>query len=952
MPPSVKKLEPLATPSSIEARGTARSQQQYQLGPVGTNPSLSANKETKAPHAQDAWQEPFNGSRGGFPGESASLPPILTSAPSAHGETNYVGRQLHHNSTSLTSALPSPSLTNEPSPAAAPTHGDSSGRVASLIPDATLIPKLQPDALQSGPPVSASPNIHKQAVTVTGQPQETPQLLGQNRTNKSYVPPLQQMAQGAMAALLPAEPDRSRPRLAPKDGNAENVEHPRKRSRRDNGPISNSEDPRPPVDPLAHCCQILDQRIREFNNYQSLGSMVEKARYRILRDACGNGDLFYVVLHRFFCLWTRDKARVHAAFSIQSNYIDLAFNSLLIVLRNNQEMPNIHLVWFSDFPGFLTQIPGFDNIRMQISDFLLHFATKWMPLLNEIGVRKYPLLAWEPRVLLRCCSHTLESILFTLSRRGLGIDDGPLATELTNLFAKDQRKEYQMAERNASVQDVSISREDMVVLYKTLMGQALRREAQQAAASAATPPPQPTAVQPPPMNFLQAQPQPQQPQQQQQQQQSTAHPSPILQHPQFHAFHQQSRGSRPVEPQLPVNFYGQNQQTHRQGDEGTPGGPLDSRFVLRSNQPPADVPRLLQNTGQLMSSQGSPAMPNASIQLPSLRYQPLMANGIPQPYPAGMGLQPQQRYAPHVAGPHPQAFRRHATWGQPATSLPQSPDVSHPPGEWHIRNAGAQVQVQAQGQAQARVPVNIPPHMQAHLPSPTQLQFNAQASPLQAPRLPPSNQPTQQLVSTVQGRHTQSPAPASGQALSASPTQQQNQLFLPPVRQIQRCRSRQSHSHSQHTTHPVSENEYPSSSHDWTSVQSSLHLVSLRSPERVPSIAEGTRYYQFFEKFIVKPLAVTPQTGISILQFRLSPEELTNIPTTTNSLDELPISRYFNGCHRYRVRLCRGGRAFLLMKEAGQYPAVIGLSIFTYHSISSQNCSAEGGISITIYPLS
>lgn len=137
-------------------------------------------------------------------------------------------------------------------------------------------------------------------------------------------------------------------------------------------------------------------------------------------------------------------------------------------------------------------------------------------------------------------------------------------------------------------------------------------------------------------------------------------------------------------------------------------------------------------------------------------------------------------------------------------------------------------------------------------------------------------------------------------------------MHSPPIQHIVRAppeqmrpRTAESPTQSQHEVVPLPETEYPQNEHDWSSLRHGLHLVHLRSPRRVPPEPHGrTRYYQFVSHFAVEPRAVHAQTGLRILQFGVSPEDLSKVVRTSNS-NTLPVALYHGGSLRYRLRMCR-----------------------------------------------
>ena len=102
----------------------------------------------------------------------------------------------------------------------------------------------------------------------------------------------------------------------------------------------------------------------------------------------------------------------------------------------------------------------------------------------------------------------------------------------------------------------------------------------------------------------------------------------------------------------------------------------------------------------------------------------------------------------------------------------------------------------------------------------------------------------------------------------------------------------------------IRENEFPMSPHGWTSVEVSAHLPQLRSPKRIPAQRGSGRYLQYVCKYIVKPTRIDPGDGIRTLEFTLSAEDLSRIPTKGYMPLGLPARYHFEGSCRYRLRCC------------------------------------------------
>ncbi|RDA95874.1 hypothetical protein CP533_5141, partial [Ophiocordyceps camponoti-saundersi (nom. inval.)] len=174
--------------------------------------------------------------------------------------------------------------------------------------------------------------------------------------------------------------------------------------------------------------------------------------YKMLDLACSKGDLFYLVFHQAFCLWSLNNSYAHAFLSASPQVVDHAFHLLLRVWRQNSELPMHHLQWFAAFPVFLNSSAYRGNLlsRDQVScitplvhSFLAKLVLNQDLIPLQVPQRGFPLMAWELRHALQCPSPVLRWVLFTCSRRYLGIrDDSEAQKLLSHLFEVDSRSEY------------------------------------------------------------------------------------------------------------------------------------------------------------------------------------------------------------------------------------------------------------------------------------------------------------------------------------------------------------------------------------------------------------------------------------------------------------------------------------------------------------------------------
>ncbi|KAG5960746.1 hypothetical protein E4U58_004549 [Claviceps cyperi] len=107
-----------------------------------------------------------------------------------------------------------------------------------------------------------------------------------------------------------------------------------------------------------------------------------------------------------------------------------------------------------------------------------------------------------------------------------------------------------------------------------------------------------------------------------------------------------------------------------------------------------------------------------------------------------------------------------------------------------------------------------------------------------------------------------------------------------------------------YSTLPLPQSQYPLSPYSWTSVQSGLHLVRLRSPDRTNSGGDGTRYYQFVSGFALDPTPICPRRGVQKFEFTVTADDF-SIKSSLKRTEDTVAHHFRHGSLRYRLRLIR-----------------------------------------------
>lgn len=570
---------------------------------------------------------------------------------------------------------------------------------------------------------------------------------------------------------------------------------------------------------LDHWTKQLDTHLRLCGGMTAPANDLDRLRYQYLRQACTLGDVPYAILHQLVCHWTIQQSAVTQNLpNVRADIVERAMNMLQIILRSNQGLTNNHLSWFARFP--LPTLGDVLYFQDEIGDFLLAFAQHWQRLVESFHLRQVPLTAYELNIILRCRSEILQGTLFTVSRRTMQIPD-IAATPLNELFVEDQASEARIAgDAGLPPEEIAVIRQDFYVRYRARV-ESIRRAAYGSGLERPNPGPQNGGV-------------------------GFAHPNLPP-----------SQGMQPLAagaftpPLAPT--YTANQTIPSPGGfngaHGSPamqysrqnGGPQGAfaGYVLPSDGPlhGPSLPRGNRNSGahggQVANAANNLVHPSEQV----LNSSSWESNVRPQnPSPA-----------------HP-ANRIISAGVQPLASAPQQrpADSEHPRAQFSPR------------------PLSLPQEQRFYTP-PT-----GQAAPLNQAQVPPSQPSAASPMSTSVAPRMPTPVAAQQATQQAIPQQ-------------------------------ILQHEYPRSPYDWTSVSNGAHLPQLRSPKRRPirSPIPSSRYFQYVTAFAVKPTHLPPEKGLRQLEFTLPKTDVDKIPTTSrDELTDLPVCYYFDGCHRYRLRLC------------------------------------------------
>jgi hypothetical protein len=198
--------------------------------------------------------------------------------------------------------------------------------------------------------------------------------------------------------------------------------------------------------------QLIKAHIASVGGTQNLNNGLERPRFQLLQEACENQDVFYVVLHQLFCVWDFNSQELAGVAGLPMGpALILAFKIVGHLIRDNQGLAPNHLKWFSLFPSPLKDLlrtsEPYRRTVNEVGFFLTRLASDWGPLSKQCQARGYPPLVDELVNRMGLLSPVLQGIVFTATRRNLGLDDVPFGNDMEEIFREDKMGHQELALR-------------------------------------------------------------------------------------------------------------------------------------------------------------------------------------------------------------------------------------------------------------------------------------------------------------------------------------------------------------------------------------------------------------------------------------------------------------------------------------------------------------------------
>jgi zinc finger MIZ domain-containing protein len=667
---------------------------------------------------------------------------------------------------------------------------------------------------------------------------------------------------------------------------------------------------------------MIEAHIDSVGGRMNLNAGLEKPRFQLLTEACNSEDAFYVALHQVFCVWDFDQNEVASIQGFPDRHVlHMAFKVLGQLIRDNEQLAPNHKKWFAGFPSPLSHLmrtsEPYRNAMADVGIFLGKLAAQWVPLSMECNKRGYPPLVDELVNRMGLLSPILQGVVFTATRRTMGISDGEAGTRAESLFKRDQRDHQMLAARYNTNQpptakEVNERNHQLANEYMNLHNQVVqqRRVSGSTFGSPLGQLPTPTPVVPSNGHI--------------QQSAQTPSASPWQQQPP----HQTSWNQNMPSPDPAGNWQFSNQQAQMMG-RTTAGSPNPS--IVAGRPPSVDAHRVYPNTPSPTLLQGlsmqSPVQQGFQFP-PAVRsnsgQMQVSQNGAAYSGPNGTFSQnniphvdPSTQQQTHIIIQQQQPQQVATQYqGQAQHNLAsyQQAYSSHQ-GQWQ-QNPLQQQQQQQQAMAQQQQLQQIQQQQQQHVLSQQVLNMNRTAQLRQSSNgaidLQQRVHSRNNSVSSS-GRRTPGVNPMSGPSSRPNPASGQSPRRPQPVfiDQIQ------SDIQAYNQIHPLNRPLVPPLGyvHPQQPVNpemTALHQAHIRSPLLIPVDAppaninkdEPTfRYYQSVRGFVLDPTRISTTTPLSKFEFRVSATEFQLIPKDGPPSNTQLATRHFRrGTLQYRLR--------------------------------------------------
>ncbi|KAH8798375.1 hypothetical protein F5884DRAFT_758826 [Xylogone sp. PMI_703] len=220
--------------------------------------------------------------------------------------------------------------------------------------------------------------------------------------------------------------------------------------------------------------EILDSLISSFHKDIAQAGRVGpnadfEPRIRLLNKACQVKDVFCLVLHQLYCLWSMDQKQVQRILGRSKDYyIAPAMDILGHWLGSNKD---IDVKWFSTMPFSLSDPRAsglYRQVAANVGSFLAKMVSHWTQLVGECITRGYPPLVGELVEQIGLVSPVLQHMMFQTVSRNMKICDS-MQRNFSEVFDTDQRGYIDYISQGAKPEEIRNSDQNIRQMYNDIL---------------------------------------------------------------------------------------------------------------------------------------------------------------------------------------------------------------------------------------------------------------------------------------------------------------------------------------------------------------------------------------------------------------------------------------------------------------------------------------------------
>ncbi|SZF02608.1 unnamed protein product [Blumeria hordei] len=223
---------------------------------------------------------------------------------------------------------------------------------------------------------------------------------------------------------------------------------------------------------------MIEAQLKSVGGLESLNIGLERPRFQLLTEACNADDLFYVILHQLFVIWDSKPQEVLSIPNVpDAKILQAGFVIIGKLIHENDQLAPNHRRWFSGFPIPLLDLwKNSDRCRRTLVDVFIcieKLTNHWYNSMYDCKTRGCPFLVDELVSKLGILSPIFQGVLFTATRRNMGIQGEDAIKAMEQVFKRDQTEHQNLMARLSTtnpptVKEVHDRNNALIITYQKL----------------------------------------------------------------------------------------------------------------------------------------------------------------------------------------------------------------------------------------------------------------------------------------------------------------------------------------------------------------------------------------------------------------------------------------------------------------------------------------------------